>query len=167
MPWYVLYTKPLNEKKTASLLAQKGIKVYCPTREVVKQWSDRKKKILEPLFKSIVFVFLGQYNTEQVDVLTTKGAVRFLWWQKKPGIVREEEIEAIQTILGKYKDYKISIDINEGQKVIITDGPLKDKIGKVLTINGSKAYIHLQSIGWKVIVDLPSLSVKDTIEKQL
>ena len=44
MGWYVLYTKSRNEKKVASLLAAKGIEVYSPLQEVIKQWSDRKKK---------------------------------------------------------------------------------------------------------------------------
>lgn len=155
MPWYVLYTKPLNEKKTALLLEQRGIKVYCPTREVVKQWSDRKKKIQEPVFRSIVFVQLAHYASEQVEVLTTRGAVRFLWWQKKPGIVRDEEIEAIQSLLSKYKGSNVAIELSKGQEVTITDGPLKDQNGSVLRISGSKASVYLRSLGWNVVVDLP------------
>ncbi|HCY90719.1 MAG TPA: antitermination protein NusG, partial [Chitinophagaceae bacterium] len=47
--WYVVYTRPRWEKKVALNLAQKGIEHYCPLNKVRKQWSDRKKMVLEPL----------------------------------------------------------------------------------------------------------------------
>ena len=50
--WHAVYTKPRWEKKVAALLDAKGIEYYCPLNRVVKQWSDRKKTVLEPLFKS-------------------------------------------------------------------------------------------------------------------
>lgn len=159
MPWYVLYTKPRNEKKTATLLEQRGVVAYCPTQEVVKQWSDRKKKINEPIFKSYVFVHLEDYNAEQITVLTTPGAVRFLWWQKKPGIVREEEIEAIKSLLNKYKGAKVTVQLHEGQDISIAEGPLKGQSGSIVKISGRKAFIYLRSLGWNVTVDLPLQSL--------
>ena len=115
MSWYVLYTKPRNEKKTATLLQEKGITVFCPLQETIRQWTDRKKKIQEPLFKSYIFVHLKDYETQQVNVLTTRGAVRFLWWQGKPGVVRDEEIEAIQYFLNEYRGAEITVSFNEGE----------------------------------------------------
>ena len=75
-----------------------------PVGEVVKQWSDRKKKVQEPVFPSYIFVNLQEYEQEQTNVLETPGAVRFLFWLKKPGVVREEEVEAIRQFLDNYKD---------------------------------------------------------------
>jgi len=160
MPWYVLYTKSRNEKKTAKLLAEKGIEVYCPMHEVVKQWSDRKKKIQEPLFRSYVFVRLEEYEKEQTPVLETPGAVRFLWWQKKPGIVREEEIEGIREFLNHYKGATISVTIKEGQAVTVEEGPLKEQSGKILKIKGNKAVLQLGSLGWNVVAELPVQALK-------
>ena len=54
--WYVIYTRPRWEKKVASLLQAKAIEHYCPLNRVMKQWSDRKKIVLEPLFKGYIFV---------------------------------------------------------------------------------------------------------------
>ena len=54
--WFAVYTKPRWEKKVAAILEGKGIENYCPLNKVVKQWSDRKKIVLEPIFKSYVFV---------------------------------------------------------------------------------------------------------------
>src|SRR5690242_12899225 len=104
MSWYVLYTKPRNEKKVAELLKQKGVDVFCPIKEEIRQWSDRKKKILEPVFKSYIFVRLSNYKENSIGVLTTPGAIRFLWWTGKPGVVRADEIQAIKDFLENYKN---------------------------------------------------------------
>jgi len=151
MPWFVLYTKSRNEKKVATLLTDRNIKAYCPLIEVVKQWSDRKKKVSEPVFKSYVFVFLEDYKSEANTVLTTPGAVRFLWWLGQPGIVRDEEIEVIKSFLIMYKDAKISADIKKGTSVRINEGPLKEKTGEVIQVKGDKVYLKLDSLGISMI----------------
>ena len=53
--WYVLYTKPRHEFKAEAQINSLNIESYLPTNTVIKQWSDRKKKITEPLFKSYIF----------------------------------------------------------------------------------------------------------------
>ncbi|MBP1652940.1 MAG: NusG antitermination factor, partial [Bacteroidetes bacterium] len=54
--WYAVYTKPRWEKKVAESLIRKQVETYCPINRVTHQWSDRKKVVEEPLFKSYVFV---------------------------------------------------------------------------------------------------------------
>jgi transcription antitermination factor NusG len=160
MSWYVLYTKPRNEKKTASLLEAKGVEVYCPVQEIVKQWSDRKKKVLEPVFRSYVFVNLQDYDKEQVNVLTTNGAVRFLWWQGKPGKVRDEEVDAIRDFLDNYKNAIITVTVSEGEMVTVKEGPLKEQTGKVIKIKGNKAILQVRSLGWNIMAELPIQALK-------
>lgn len=155
MPWYVLYTKPRHEKKTAQRLEELGVEVYCPVREVVKQWSDRKKKVQEAVFKSYVFIKLQEYDKEQTTILETSGAVRFLWWLKKPAIVREEEIEAIKNFLNDYRGAVISVSMKEGEDVTISEGPLREQKGKIIKIRGNKAILQLRSLGWNIMAELP------------
>jgi transcription antitermination factor NusG len=151
MPWYVLHTKSRNEKKIAALLSSRNVKVYCPVREEVRQWSDRRKKVSEPVFKSFVFVFLEDYKMDATPVLEIPGAVRFLWWQGKPGVVREEEIEAIRNFLTMYKDTAITVEVKAGQSVTIKEGPLREQRGTVLQVKGDKVYLRLESLGLEMI----------------
>ncbi len=154
MGWYVLYTRSRNEKKVAKLLTEKGIEVYCPVQDVIKQWSDRKKKIQEPVFRSYVFVQLKDYETDSVPVLMTPGAVRFLWWLGKPGKVRNEEIKLIKDFLNRYKDAEINFEVKPGQEVTIMEGPLKENTGTVIRIHGKKAILHLRSLRWNLIAEV-------------
>jgi len=165
MPWYVLYTKPRNEKKLASLLAGAAYEVYCPVKEEVRQWSDRKKKVTEPVFKSYIFVFLEDYNAEAAKILSTPGALHFLWWNKKPGIVREAEINSIKNFLTSYKDADINIALNVGEKVKIKEGILVDNDGIVLYTQGNMVYLRLSSIGLNMIAKLPVQSLQKAADK--
>lgn len=160
MPWYVLYTKSRNEKKLTQLLSEKGFDVYCPLQETVKQWSDRKKKVQEPIFKSYIFVHLKNYAAQQVEVLQTNGAVRFLWWANKPGIVRDNEINAIKDFINEYKGSVITVEFNNGEQVMIKEGLLKDQIGKVIEIRTNKALLFLQSLGCNMIAEVPLQSLQ-------
>lgn len=146
MPWYVVYTKPNNEKKVAQLLDKKGIETYCPVEETIKQWSDRKKKIQTPLFRSYIFVFLNDYDGEKVEVLMLPGVVRFLFWLGKPGIVKENEIKAIREFISQYKGSNITVQFNPGDIIGIKEGPLTGQSATVISIRGNKAILLLKSL---------------------
>ena len=128
--------------------------------ETVKQWSDRKKKVQEPLFRSYVFVWLRDYEKEQVKVLETPGAVRFLWWLKKPAVVRDAEIEAIRQFLDDYRGATLSVNMNEGEQVTVIEGPLKEQQGRIVKIRGRKAVLQLSSLGWNIVAELPLNSLR-------
>lgn len=156
MPWYVLHTKPRNEKKVAKLLEKLAVTVYCPVQDQIRQWSDRKKKIAEPVFRSYIFVWLQDYKTNSLKVLTIPGVINFLWWNKKPGIVRDDEILAIQHFLDNYKTAEIETVFEAGEKVIISEGPLKDMEGTILKLKGNKAYLNIHTLGLVMTATLPT-----------
>jgi transcription antitermination factor NusG len=163
MPWYVLYTKPRNEKKLTALLSKAEFTVYCPVKEEIRQWSDRKKKVSEPVFKSYIFVFLDDYQLQCSAVLSMPGALHFLWWNKKPGVVREEEIKRIEEFLTSYKHAEINIALSPGEKVMINEGILADKDGIVLYTQGNMVYLRLNSIGLNMVAKIPVQSLKKSI----
>jgi transcription antitermination factor NusG len=153
MPCYVIYTKANNEKNVASLLS-KNFNVYCPLFDTIKQWSDRKKKVRIPLFRSYIFIFLDDYINQRNSVLSVPGAVRFLWWAGKPAIVREVEIEAIRNFLDEYKDVKISVNFNPGDVITIKEGPFRGHSGELISIRGNKAILELKSFGWHLTAEI-------------
>ena len=54
--WFVLKVKPRHEKKVSDLLENLSIKIYNPTIEVFRKWSDRVKKVKLPAIPGIIFV---------------------------------------------------------------------------------------------------------------
>lgn len=82
--WHALYVRSRCEKKVLSQLEDMGIQAYLPIISTVKQWSDRRKKVQEPLFKSYVFVFSN--DKQYVSILNVYGVVKFVCLRKKPSL---------------------------------------------------------------------------------
>lgn len=154
--WYAIYTKPRWEKKIDSVLIRKGIESWCPLQKVERQWSDRKKIIEEPLFKSYVFVRID--DTERSKVLMTDGALNFVYYLGKPAVIKDEEVENIKLYLAE-KDAKITIISDEGfssgDLVKVNYGVFMDQEGTVVRGGRKKVYVQLQGLGQVMIVEFP------------
>jgi len=155
--WFALYTKPRWEKKVDNVLIRKGIESWCPLQKIEKQWSDRKKIIEEPLFKSYVFVHINE-TEERLNVLMTDGVLNFVHYLKKPAIIRDEEVEIIKKYLSE-AEAKISIYSLEGfkedTKVKINHGVFMDNKGTVIRSGKKKVYVKLESLGQVMVVEFP------------
>jgi transcription antitermination factor NusG len=148
MPWYVLYTKPRQEKKVADSLNSIGIDAYCPLVSQMKQWSDRKKKVQVPLINSYVFVNIGEHQRE--DVFKVSGIVRYLFWLGKPAVVRAIEIEALQKSLeGIVASFEVSA-IQKDTIFKIPEGPFQGFEGLVKNINATSIQLLLVDLGFLI-----------------
>ncbi len=105
--WFVVYTRPQQELKVARELSAMGITNYCPTITLVKQYSDRRKKVIRPLLPSYVMVHLEEKQRQKVFACC--GIVRYLFFLGKPAAVTELEIGLMQDHLnGVYKNIKLA-----------------------------------------------------------
>lgn len=147
--WYAVYTKPRWEKKICAQLERKGLVYYCPMNKVRKKWSDRYKVIEEPLFKSYVFVCVSE--EEKTRVRLTDGVMNFLYWNGKPAIIREQEIEVIRKFLNEYTDVQAKpVQLENGQKVRVKTGLMMDTEGIVIKVLNNRAYVLLESLGYEL-----------------
>ncbi|MDA8994965.1 UpxY family transcription antiterminator [Schleiferiaceae bacterium] len=147
--WYVLYTKPRHEKKLAERLQSEGWTVYCPLKMTIKQWSDRKKVVEEALFPSFIFIQCHEQDRDQVFVHAS--AVRYLYWLRKPAVVRPEEIESIRHWMGEANHASIAVEsIPVGSKVRVGAGPLMGQLGKLKEHRGDQVSIVLDQLGIQV-----------------
>ena len=143
--WYAVYTKPRWEKKVAERLMEKGIDHYCPLNKVVRQWSDRKKTILEPVFKGYVFVKTAE--EKKWDLRKIPGILNFVYWLGKPAHIREEEIITIKKFLNEFSNVvveKKSLVVNT--PVRITQGVLMNYEGMVIEVFGNRAVVKIDSL---------------------
>lgn len=156
MLWYVIYTKPKSEKKVAKYLETAAIENYCPTVIEVKQWSDRKKRIEVPLFKSYVFVRLNEKDREKV--FQFPGTVRYLYWLGKPAIVKDKEIQIIKEWLSEdcYDEFKIE-GLIPGQKVQIKSGAFKNQEGMIKHVGPKRLSLILDNLGCMISVRIKEL----------
>lgn len=155
--WLAIYTKPRWEKKVDSVLKKKDIECWCPLQKIQKQWSDRKKIVEEPLFKSYVFVKVA--DNERSKVLMTDGVLNYVYHVGKPAVIRDEEIEVIKKYLSE-KDASISVQsiesFNENEVVKVNHGIFMDSIGTVLRGGKRKVFVKLESLGQVMTVEFPA-----------
>lgn len=153
--WFAVYTKPRWEKKVNTTLIRKGVECWCPLQKVERQWTDRKKIIEDPLFKSYVFVKIDE-PSERLNVLTTDGVLNFVHYLGKPAIIKDEEIELIKSYLAEV-DAKITVSSAEGfkeeTKVRINYGVFMDNTGTVVRGGRKKVYVKLESLGQVMTVE--------------
>lgn len=151
--WLAVYTRPRWEKKVSQLLAEKGVERYCPLNKVRRRWSDRIKIVQEPLFKSYVFVKVNE--EDRTPVRMTPGVINFVYWEGRPAIIKEKEINAIKRFLDEYENVEVKpIDVKVNQRVKITVGPLMDQEGKVLEVKNKKAKIAIDSLGYVLVASV-------------
>jgi transcription antitermination factor NusG len=145
--WYAVYTKPRWEKKVAQLLDEKGIENYCPLNKVIKQWSDRKKLVLEPVFKSYVFVRIADDNKWELKKIN--GILNFVYWLGKPAVIKEEEIVTIKKFLNEFGTVEIEEQnqLKLNSKVRIKHGIMMNYQGMLLELSGNRAKVRIDSMG--------------------
>ncbi len=148
--WYAVYTRSRHEKKVALALTEKQIETYCPTRLVWRQWSDRKKRVEDVLFKSYVFFKTSSSNFAQV--LETPGVSRLVLYLGKPAVIKQEEIDAIRLFLEETVDYSISFQ--KSDHVMITEGPLAGKTGIIEQLSKNKMRIRLDQLGISLLAEI-------------
>src|SRR5215216_4012913 len=148
--WYAIYTRPRWEKKVNGLLVQKGIESYCPLNKVRRKWSDRIKTIDEPLFKSYVFVKVT--DEQRTSVRMTNGVVNFVYWNGKPAIIKEKEIQAIKRFLDEFENVEvIRMQLKPGERVTVIAGPMMDQEGKVLEVKNKMVKVCIDSLGYMLV----------------
>ncbi len=159
MNWYVVYTKPRNEKKTADLMEKRGIVSYCPVQKQLRQWSDRKKWVEMVVIPSYVFVRCREQ--ERHMILQIPGVVNFVYWLRKPAVVRDEEMVALQNFLERHHEDKIEVEeLKPGMTVEVDGGPFNTKKGTVLSVNKTKARIEIEGLRIALVATLNRVQVK-------
>ena len=157
--WFAVYTKPRWEKKVSDLLYRQGIENYCPLNKVQRQWSDRKKVILEPLFKSYVFVHISL--EDYMEVRSIEGVLNFVYWLGKPAAIPDSEIDLIRRFLNSYKNVKVlQTEIKINDKVRITSGPLMLQEGSVKEIKRKSVKVQLPSLGFALIAEVLKVNLE-------
>jgi len=162
--WFAIYTKPRWEKKVNQLLTDKGVECYCPLNKVKRKWSDRTKTVEEPLFKSYVFVKVTE--EERTKVRLTNGVVNFVYWNGKPAVVREKEIQTIKLFLDEHENVQVRpMDLTVQQRVLITSGTFMDRTATVLDVRKKEVKVSIDSLGYELValIDKNKIALLDDV----
>ncbi len=152
--WIAVYTRSRYEKKVADELLEKGITAYIPLMKTLRQWSDRKKWVEMPLFRSYVFVYIEMPNIRKA--LEAKGAVYIVKFEGQPAIIPDRQIDNLRALLGSSLDFEISSDeFTVGEAVEVTHGPLFGFRGTVVEYKGKKRVVmRIEAVGQSLLLEI-------------
>lgn len=151
--WYAVYTKPQCEKRVVALLTKKKIESFCPLNCVETQNLRRHKLVFEPLFRSYVFVFVSEAETEQLKKID--GVVNLLFWLGKPAIIKDNEIAAIKEFNNNHRNIileKTLVNINDIARNLNTSSLAIE--GKLVTVKNKTIKINLPTLGYTMIAKI-------------
>ena len=145
--WHVIYTKPRAEKKVEERLNNFGIEAYCPVKQQIKQWSDRKKKILVPVLPSMVLVNIDEKQRNRV--FDIPGVVRYMFWLGKHATVKEEEVDSLKNLLTQNNIVcNDTIALKVGEKIDVPG--FDNQSGVIKKISTNQIWVVLKSLGYVI-----------------
>ncbi|MDR3667227.1 MAG: UpxY family transcription antiterminator [Ignavibacteriaceae bacterium] len=162
--WFALYTRSRSEFKAAEQLQSIGIQHYLPVVVKWKKWSDRKKKILEPILKGYIFILADE--KERKLSLEQYSVVRCVFDNGRPAKIPEWQIDNLKRMLSRESDISIQEGLMPGVKVKIREGPFEGIIGVVHeSDNGKTIAVSIDLLRRSVIAHLPKESIFEVVKE--
>lgn len=128
--WYVVYTKPKQERRVCLNLEAWQVKTFNPKllERRFNQFTGQPVYTAKSLFPNYIFV---RFNAQTMlhNVVFTRGVKSVLCSNGIPIPVDEELIELIQSRVGESGFVRLGNDFKLGDKVTIIDGPLQNLQG--------------------------------------
>lgn len=119
--WYVLYTKPRQEKSTSWYLERKGLLSFLPM--ICDPWGARGKAA-EPLFPNYLFVHL-HLPMEFHLAAWTPGAKRLVSFGDEPTPVDDGTMAFLMEKTGKNGMIEARSSLKPGDEITISGGPFE------------------------------------------
>ncbi len=159
--WYAIYTKANNEKKIFSKLQEENIECYLPLKKTLRKWSDRKKWIEEPLFKSYIFIKVS--HIEFFNIHSIPGVIYYVSFAGKPQAIPDHQIENIRKMVAQ-EEKEVLVNYNnirKGTDCEVLVGPMKGLKGEIVRVCGQyRLLIRLVSMGISLHVNISKDEVK-------
>ncbi len=157
--WYAIWTRSRHEQVVREQLERKGLEAFLPTITRWSHWKDRKKQVDWPLFPGYCFVRFSA--AERLPVLKCIGVVKILSFDGDIVAIPEHEIESIRQLLASELQFDPCPMIREGTMVLVTHGPLKGVVGRLVRKGAhARLILSVDLIGQAVSVEVDASDVK-------
>ena len=132
--WWAIHTRHHHEHSVEGLLAAKGLEVFLPRYEALRQWSDRKKSVEMPLFPCYLFVRVRA--DARLPIVTTPGVRMIVTRGATAAVVADNEVRAIMRAVEK-SSAEPHPYLSCGERVRVVRGPMRGIEGILLRTKGS------------------------------
>lgn len=161
--WYVLRTRPRQEKAVRKLLSDIGVENFLPTRVEEHHYvNQRKKKIEVPLITSTCFmrcVATDRFNI--VNGLKYKTLLVTDRFTNSSMIIPDKQMSDFMLVLSLCDGRNLQpVEIFEGDRVVVTEGEMRGVEGVVAKINGHRHFMLVLNNLASFMLQVPMSMVK-------
>jgi len=96
LAWYLIYTKPRQERDARDNLVRQGFNAWLPLVRVVKRRGTRRVPVVEPMFPRYLFVQLDSSRQDWSPIRSTLGVSTLVRFGGRPAKVPEPLVAALQ-----------------------------------------------------------------------
>lgn len=158
MCWYVLFARTGREHKVEQFLIKQLdsdlFEPFVPLSETIFKTSGTVKKEIKPLFPGYVFIESGVSQQQFIDKISSVAyasidVISILKYSNTEIAMRESEKKMLINLCNDDYCIELSSCIIEGDKIHITDGPLKgcESIIKKVNLHKRKVWIRIEFMG--------------------
>lgn len=146
--WYVIHSKPKQERKAEENLQAQDFEVYLPRLKRTMRRGGKWVNVIEPLFPRYLFIHLSLNEDDLSPIRSTRGVSRMLRFGDTPAKAPTEFIEALRSKENPEAGCHVQGDdlFPQGSKVAIVDGPLKGMKGLIQSDSGTERVILLLNL---------------------
>ena len=163
-PWYALQCWLRKESQIAAQLEDQGLECFLPKYRSMREWSDRKKEVEQPLFPG--YLFCRFEYTQRRPVVVTPGVLQIVGCGRTPMPIEDREIEAIQIAVESGIPSQPWPYLEVGERVRIHTGKLSGLEGILVNFKGHHRVVLSVSLLQRSVALEVDLSWVTSLEKR-
>jgi transcription antitermination factor NusG len=149
----------------ANSLTKKGFDIFLPTYKSIRQWKDRKKSLLLPLFPC--YVFIRNSVERHLEVVTTPGVWYIVTANGQPAGIPSAEIEQIRRVMANAPRLEPHPFLTTGDRVRVKAGPLVGVEGILLRQKGGdRLVLSLELLGRSAALEMDVALVEPVLDNR-
>ncbi|MCC6915857.1 transcription/translation regulatory transformer protein RfaH [Nitrosomonas sp.] len=162
MHWYLVHTKPKQEKCALQNLRQQGYQCYLPMLSVERVRQGNLVRIDEPLFPRYLFIRLGVDNSAKswAPIRSTRGVSRLVCFGSEPAKIDNNLIAFLQVQEVSLQNKPEPL-FKSGEKIRITEGAFAGIEGIYQMAEGeSRVMVLIELLSKPVVMRLSPSSLR-------
>ena len=139
LAWYALQVRSRKESYVASQIQGRGFELLLPTYKSIRQWSDRKKELEQPLFPGYLFCRFDFQDRR--PLITIPGVLQIVGNGRMAIPVSDDEISALRLAVASDMPKQPWPYLEVGQRVRVNYGTLTGLEGILVNVKGNQRVV--------------------------
>ncbi|MCF0224464.1 MAG: antiterminator LoaP [Fibrobacter sp.] len=156
--WFTLWVSSNHEQEVIDELKRRNVDCtwILPTYKRFKKFHQEWHQIVRPMFPGYVFFTTQDIHAFSSAIYSISQFTKILTVEKKPIPLAKHEVEFIKKITGENFCSDVSYGFIEGDKVVVTQGPLRFHEGFIKKIDRHKrlATLELDMFGRNISINM-------------